>query len=204
VSGYKIIYEDDCLLVVDKPAGLLTVATPKKEKYTLSSLLNAYPAHRLDREASGLILFARTKKLRQILMEEFRLRRVKKRYIAFVQGALRQKNGAITRKVRDNPYEPAKLALTKYRVIEARNGFSVLEVVPVTGRTNQIRIHFKQLGHPLVGERRFAFAKDFRIKFRRVALHAADLGFIHPLSGRTMSFHSELPADMQEFLKKYH
>ncbi|OGX43082.1 MAG: hypothetical protein A3H41_01375 [Omnitrophica WOR_2 bacterium RIFCSPLOWO2_02_FULL_45_28] len=204
MSGYKIIYEDDCLLVVDKPAGLLTVATPKKEKYTLSSLLNAYPAHRLDREASGLILFARTKKLRQILMEEFRLRRVKKRYIAFVQGALRQKNGAITRKVRDNPYEPAKLALTKYRVIEARNGFSVLEVVPVTGRTNQIRIHFKQLGHPLVGERRFAFAKDFRIKFRRVALHAADLGFIHPLSGRTMSFHSELPADMQEFLKKYH
>jgi len=204
VSGYKIIYEDDCLLVVDKPAGLLTVATPKKEKYTLSSLLNAYPAHRLDREASGLILFARTKKLRQILMEEFRLRRVKKRYIAFVQGALRQKNGAITRKVRDNPYEPAKLALTKYRVIEARNGFSVLEVVPVTGRTNQIRIHFKQLGHPLVGERRFAFAKDFRIKFRRVALHAADLGFIHPLSGRTMSFHSELPADMQEFLKTHY
>ena len=204
MSGYKIIYEDDCLLVVDKPAGLLTVATPKKEKYTLSSLLNAYPAHRLDREASGLILFARTKKLRQILMEEFRLRRVKKRYIAFVQGALRQKNGAITRKVRDNPYEPAKLALTKYRVIEARNGFSVLEVVPVTGRTNQIRIHFKQLGHPLVGERRFAFAKDFRIKFRRVALHAADLGFIHPLSGRTMSFHSELPADMQEFLKTHY
>jgi 23S rRNA pseudouridine1911/1915/1917 synthase len=204
VSGYKVIYEDDCLLVVDKPAGLLTIATPKKEKYTLSSLLNAYPAHRLDREASGLILFARTKKLRQVLMEEFRLRRVKKRYIAFVQGALKQKNGAIAREVRDNSYEPAKPALTEYRVIEAGNGFSVLEVVPVTGRTNQIRIHFKQLGHPLVGERRFAFAKDFKIKFRRVALHAADLGFIHPLTGRAMSFHSELPADMREFLKTHH
>lgn len=203
MSGYKVIYEDDCLLVVDKPAGLLTIATPKKEKYTLSSLLNAYPAHRLDREASGLILFARTKKLRQILMEEFRFRRVKKRYIAFVHGAPKQKNGAISREVKDNPYEPAKPALTKYRVIEVRNGFSVLEVVPVTGRTNQIRIHFSQLGHPLVGERRFAFAKDFKIKFRRVALHAADLGFIHPLTGRTMSFHSELPADMQEFLKQH-
>ena len=151
MSGYKVIYEDDCLLVVDKAAGLLTIATPKKEKYTLSSLLNAYPAHRLDREASGLILFARTKKLRQILMEEFRCRRVKKRYIAFVQGALDQKNGTIARDVKDNPYEPAKPAVTKYRVIEARNGFSVLEVVPVSGRTNQIRIHFSQLGHPLVG-----------------------------------------------------
>lgn len=203
MSGYKVIYQDDCLLVVDKPAGLLTIATPKKEKYTLSSLLNAYPAHRLDREASGLILFARTKKLRQILMEEFRRRRVKKRYIAFVQGTPKQKSGAIARKVRDNPYELAKPALTKYRVIEARNSFSVLEVVPVTGRTNQIRIHCKQLGHPLVGERRFAFARDFKIKFRRAALHAADLGFIHPLTGRRMSFHSELPADMREFLKQH-
>ena len=203
MSGYKVIYEDDCLLVVDKAAGLLTIATPKKEKYTLSSLLNAYPAHRLDREASGLILFARTKKLRQILMEEFRCRRVKKRYIAFVQGALDQKNGTIARDVKDNPYEPAKPAVTKYRVIEARNGFSVLEVVPVSGRTNQIRIHFSQLGHPLVGERRFAFARDFKIKFRRVALHAADLGFMHPLTGKTISFHSELPADMQEFLKNH-
>lgn len=189
-------------MVVDKPPGLLTIATPKKEEYTLSSLLNAYPAHRLDRETSGLILFAKTKSIQQRLMDEFRNHKVKKSYIAFVQGAPKQKNGAISRKVRDNPYAPAKPALTKYRVIEARNGFSVLEVVPVTGRTNQIRIHFKQLGHPLVGERRFAFAKDFKIKFRRAALHAADLGFIHPLTGRTMSFHSELPADMQEFLRR--
>src|SRR3990167_5375300 len=113
-------------------------------------------------------------------MEEFRCRRVKKRYIAFVQGALDQKNGTIARDVKDNPYEPAKPAVTKYRVIEARNGFSVLEVVPVSGRTNQIRINF-----------------------RRVALHAADLGFMHPLTGKTISFHSELPADMQEFLKNH-
>lgn len=204
MSNYKIIYEDEAVLVVDKPPGLLTIATPKKEKYTLSSLLNAYPAHRLDRETSGLILFAKTKSIQQRLMDEFRNHKVKKCYIAFVQGAPKQKNGAISRKVRDNPYEPAKPALTKYRVIEARNGFSVLEVVPVTGRTNQIRIHFKQLGHPLVGERRFAFAKDFKIKFRRAALHAADLGFIHPLTARAMSFHSGLPADMQEFLKTHY
>ena len=203
MGNYKIVYEDEAVLVVDKPPGLLTIATPKKEKYTLSSLLNAYPCHRLDRETSGLILFAKTKGIQQGLMDEFRNRKVKKRYIAFAQGILKQKSGIISRKVQDNPYEPARPAFTKYRVVEARNGFSIVEVVPVTGRTNQIRIHFKQLGHPLVGERRFAFAKDFKIKFRRVALHAADLGFIHPLTGRAMSFHSELPADMQEFLKNH-
>ena len=202
MSSYKIIYEDDAILVVDKPSGLLTVATPKKEKYTLRSLLNAYPAHRLDRETSGLILFARTKKLQQILMDEFRKRQVKKRYIAFVHGVLKQKKGCIAFEIQDHSHHPAKPALTKYRAVEARNGFSVIEVVPITGRTNQIRLHFKQLGHPLVGERRFVFAKDFKIKFRRAALHASDLEFIHPVTGRTMSFHSELPADMQEFLKK--
>lgn len=187
-------------MVVDKPPGLLTISTPKKEKYTLSSLLNAYPAHRLDRETSGLILLAKTKGIKLRLMDEFRNRKVKKCYIAFVQGILKQKSGIIARKVQDNPYEPAKPALTKYRVIASRNDFSILEVMPITGRTNQIRIHFKQLGHPLVGERRFAFARDFKIKFRRVALHATDLEFAHPLSGKRMSFHSQLPADMQEFL----
>lgn len=202
MNSYKVIYEDGAILVVDKPPGLLSVATPKKEKYTLSSLLNAYPAHRLDRQTSGLILFAKTKKIQQLLMDEFRKRQVKKRYIAFAQGALKQKNGILTRKVQAHPHQPAKSALTKYRVAGLRNGFSIVEVVPITGRTNQIRLHFKQIGHPLVGERRFAFAKDFKIKFRRVALHAADLEFRHPLTGKTISFHSELPADMQEFLRR--
>ena len=136
-------------------------------------------------------------------MDAFKEKRVKKRYIALVQGKLKRKNAVISRLVQDNPYEPGKHAITQYRLLEERAGFSVVEVIPLTGRTNQIRIHFKQIGHPLVGERRFAFARDFKIKFRRVALHAADLGFMHPLTGKTISFHSELPADMQEFLKNH-
>lgn len=202
MSKYKILFEDEAIVVVDKPTGLLTVATPKKEKYTLSSLLCAYPAHRLDRETSGVILFARTKNIQQLLMDEFRKHTVKKRYIAFAHGRLPQKSAAINKKVRDNPFEAAKPALTKYKVLEFRRDFSVVEVVPVTGRTNQIRIHFKQIGHPLVGERRFAFARDFNIKFRRVALHASDIEFKHPTSGEKMCFHSELPVDMREFLYK--
>ncbi|MDO8749344.1 MAG: RluA family pseudouridine synthase [Candidatus Omnitrophota bacterium] len=200
-AGYKIIFEDDFILVVDKPAGMLTVPTPKKERYTLSSLLNAYPGHRLDRETSGLILFAKNRQIQQALMDAFKEKRVKKRYIALVQGKLKRKNAVISRPVQDNPYEPGKYAITQYRLLEEREGFSVVEVIPLTGRTNQIRIHFKQIGHPLVGERRFAFAKDFPIKFRRAALHASDLEFRHPLIGKVMSFHSDLPADMRDFLE---
>lgn len=203
MAHYKIMYEDDALLMVEKPSGMLTVATPKKEQHTLSALVKAYPAHRLDRETSGLIIFAKTKEIQQILMDEFRKRKVTKRYLAFAQGKVMPKTGIIDRKVRDNSYAPEKPALTKYKVVEYRNGFSVVEVMPVTGRTNQIRIHFKQIGHPLVGDRRFAFAKDFAIKFRRVALHASDLEFSHPLSGRIVSFHSDLPSDMQDFLNSH-
>ena len=190
-------------MVVDKPSGLLTVATPKKERWTLSSLLNAYPAHRLDRETSGLVLFAKTKRFQRSLMQEFRRRKIKKSYIAFAQGSVTPREASIAKKVQDNTFEPAKYAITRYKLLENRKGFSVVQVMPVTGRTNQIRIHFKQIGHPLVGERRFAFARDFKIKFRRVALHAGEIEFLHPLTGKKMSFHSDLPCDMQEFLKTH-
>jgi len=133
-------------------------------------------------------------------MDAFKEKRVKKRYIALVQGKLKRKNAVISRLVQDNPYEPGKHAITQYRLLEERAGFSVVEVIPLTGRTNQIRIHFKQIGHPLVGERRFAFAKDFPIKFRRTALHSANLEFEHPVTGKKMFFHCDLPMDMQSFL----
>lgn len=198
----RVVFEDDFIIVADKPAGLLTVPTPKNEKTTLASLLKAFPAHRLDRETSGLIVLAKTREIQDALAQEFRKRGVKKRYIAFVQGKMPAKAGTIDRKVQDNPYEPAKNALTQYRVLEFKKGFSVVEVVPLTGRTNQIRIHFKQIGHPLVGERRFAFARDFALKFRRAALHSAGLEFRHPRSGEWMSFQSDLPPDMGEFLER--
>ena len=200
MADYKIVFQDDYILVADKPPGLLTVATPKKEQHTLSSLLNCYPAHRLDRETSGLIVLAKDKNTQRILMDQFRERKVKKCYIAFVRGRLKNKKGVISRYVQDNPFEAPKYARTEYRLVEERKDYSVLEVVPLTGRTNQIRIHFKQMGNPLLGERRFAFARDFKIKFRRVALHSSNLGFNHPVTGKKMSFNCALPSDMQEFL----
>ncbi len=203
-----IVYEDDWLEVLNKPSGLLTIPTPKNEPRTLSSILNEdlkerglpyrlYPCHRLDRDTSGLIIYAKGKSMQKKLMEEFWQKRVKKAYIAFVQGRLPKDYGDIR-----YPIE-ARCAVTKYRVIEKRKDFSVLEVIPLTGRTNQIRIHFKQIGHPLVGETKFAFRRDFALKAKRVCLHAEKLEFIHPVTKKTISLAAPLAPDMQDFLKKH-
>ena len=193
----KVVFEDSDLMVVNKPAGLLVVPTPKNEKYTLTSLLKAHPCHRLDRETSGLIVYAKKKDIQARMIEAFRERQVKKKYIAFVQGFPSRPQGLINTRIE------GKEALTYYRVLEKRKeGFSIVEVSPVTGRTNQIRIHFKALGHPLVGERKFAFGKDFPLKFKRLALHAQYLEFNHPLSGKRLSFYAEMPEDMKNFLNQ--
>jgi 23S rRNA-/tRNA-specific pseudouridylate synthase len=94
-------------------------------------------------------------------------------------------------------------ALTKYRVIKEKKDFSVVTALPFTGRTNQIRIHFKQIGHPVVGESKFAFRKDFQLKAKRLCLHAASLEFIHPESKKIISLQAPLPKEMQDFLDKH-
>lgn len=206
MSGFRILYEDDHVIAVDKPAGMLVIPTPKGETNTLTGLLNreldsrgvaenAHPCHRIDRETSGLILYAKGKKAQQLMMEEFRHHRVRKSYLAFVHGRLGRKSGII-----DRPVENKKSA-TRYKVIEERKDFSVVEVEPVTGRTNQIRIHFKAIGHPIVGERRFAFAKDFKLKFRRAALHSHKIGFDHPVTKEPLAFTAPVPEDMTKFLE---
>lgn len=208
---YDIIYEDEQILVVDKPSGMLVIPTPKRETNTLTDLLNrdldsrgietnAYPCHRLDRETSGLIIYAKGKAAQQFMMDEFKKRAVKKTYIAFAQGSVKGPAGAITRNIYDRNKGRSIPAVTKYKVIERKGGFSVLEVEPVTGRTNQIRIHLKDIGHPIVGESVYAFRKDYKLRFKRVALHAHKIEFKHPATGEKMVFESPLPKDMKDFL----
>ncbi|MDD5356293.1 MAG: pseudouridine synthase [Candidatus Omnitrophica bacterium] len=200
-----IVYEDDSLLVVNKPAGVLTVPTPKQEKYTLTAILdnilkkrglkiNAFPCHRLDRETSGLIIYAKSRAIQDAMMRQFKDRLVKKKYIAFIQGLIKSPNGVIS-----FPIE-GKEAVTKYKLLQRRKGYSIIEAELKTGRTNQIRIHFKMIGHPLLGERKFAFGKDSRIKFRRAALHASEIQFAHPVNGSILSFSSRLPDDMNKLI----
>ena len=192
-----IVYEDDCLLIADKPSGLLTVPTPKNEDRTLTSILGLYPCHRLDRNTSGLIIYAKNKNLQQKMAEEFKKRKVKKVYVAFVNGSPLRREGVIENKIE------GMFAKTQYRVIERRNDFAVVQVKPFTGRTNQIRIHFKFIGHPILGEDKFAFRKDFKIKAKRLMLHASRLEFKHPLSGKVMVINSNIPQAMKNFLKEH-
>jgi len=208
MHNIPIVYEDGWLVVVDKPSGLLVIPTPKNESRTLTSILNAdliekeisyrlHPCHRLDRETSGLLVYAKGKAIQQKVMDEFKARRVKKTYIAFVAGNLSKNEGEIK-----NPIEGLN-SLTKYKVSGKKKGFSVVEVHPVTGRTNQIRIHFKQLGHPILGETKFAFRKDFLVKAKRLCLHAQSLEFMHPVTQKQLRLSSELPKDLKGFLEKH-
>jgi 23S rRNA pseudouridine1911/1915/1917 synthase len=203
----KITFEDDCIVVVDKPAGILVIPTPKNEKYTLTSILNEdfkerglnitlHPCHRLDRETSGIIIYAKGKKNQQKIMEQFKQHKVKKTYIAFVHGHLKTPKGVL----RD--YLEGKLAVTEYKILEHKPNFDIIELNPLTGRKNQIRIQFKKIGHPLVGERHFAFARDFDLKFKRTALHAQKIEFNHPKTNKHLIFKADLAKDMLGLIGK--
>ena len=209
---YKIVYEDEQIIVVDKPSGMLVIPTPHKETNTLTDLLNheldargvkinAHPCHRLDRETSGLILYAKGKAAQAAMMDEFKARAVKKAYVAFVHGRVKEKFGTIDRDIYNKSKHRKEKAETKYTVMEKREDFTVLEAVPLTGRTNQIRIHLTSIGHPLLGESVYAFRKDFELKFKRAALHATYLRFTHPVTKEVLEFKSPLPEDMENFLR---
>lgn len=211
------MYEDAHVIVFDKPSGLLSVPSPKKETHTLVTRVNEqfsskrvrlFPCHRLDRDTSGAILFAKDRKTLGGIIEAFRQHRIAKKYIAFVRGRPQPASGEIKIPIKDFHQKrfhqggPDQSALTRYRTKGTRQKFSVLEVEPVTGRTNQIRIHFSKIGHPLLGERLYAFGKDFDIKFRRVALHSAEIIFPHPATNKPIQVACELAEDMRKFLEK--
>lgn len=212
----EILYEDEYFVAFNKPAKLLVIPTPKKETRTLVNIVNKqytainafrlYPCHRLDRDTSGVILFAKGKRNQQIMMQGFKKASVKKKYVAFIQGHLKKNNGEIRSYIKDfeqrkyNKHSPPRLAITQYNVIQVQKKYSVVEVSPITGRTNQIRIHFSEIGHPLVGERKYAFGKDYDLKFRRTALHAKELEWVHPIMKKRIQIVAPLPEDMRNFM----
>lgn len=225
-----ILYQDKDYVVFDKPSGLLVVPDPRGLSKTLEDLVNEqcplteqgrlYPCHRLDRETSGVIVFARGKVNQERMMDEFRNGAVYKKYIAFVRGKMKKPAGEIKSVIRDfhqkkysrgikrfNDRSAAKqngkLAVTRYKVLAVKHLFSVVEVYPLTGRTNQIRIHLGEIGHPILGERLYAFGKDFPVKFKRVALHAGEIGFKHPLTGQKINVCAQLAKDMENFVNRY-
>ncbi|MEI8175357.1 MAG: RNA pseudouridine synthase [Candidatus Omnitrophota bacterium] len=200
-----VIYEDEWLVIVDKPSGLLVIPTPKNERHTLTNMLNEqlqkdgvtyrlHPCHRLDRDTSGLVIYAKGKAMQQKMMEEFKEHRIYKQYLAIVQGRVARPKGQISLPI------DGRESQTKYQVLEQKREYAVVEVLPVTGRKNQIRLHFAHIGNPILGDTRFVFRRNFTVKSKRLCLHAQSLQFLHPMTQRQVSVESRVPDRMQEFM----
>jgi RluA family pseudouridine synthase len=222
-----VVYEDENCLVFNKPSGLLVIPTDKEEHRTLVNIVNEqqkgdsslqfkgtvpfylHPAHRLDRDTTGAILFAKGKDRQQKLMQFFKDKQVHKTYIAFVHGRVAEPRGKIRIPIKDfhqrkfERHLPAQSALTHYEVQDYYKDFTVVKVMPITGRTNQIRIHFAKIGHPLVGEDKYAFRRDFALRFRRTALHALRLEWPNLAGGPMINVEVPLPKDMSDFLEQH-
>jgi 23S rRNA pseudouridine1911/1915/1917 synthase len=197
-----LVHEDAALIVIDKPAGLLTIADAGERDRTAYRMLRdwldaraagrVFVVHRLDRETSGLIAFARTGAAKEALQGQFKARTAERVYQARVEGVVRDDAGTLTsrlaedRSLRVRPVEtgrPGRAAITRYRVLERGRDETLLEVTLVTGRRAQIRAQLAAAGHPILGDRVYGARRD---PLRRLALHATRLGFLHPGGGRVV------------------
>jgi 23S rRNA pseudouridine1911/1915/1917 synthase len=226
VGQLQILFEDDLLLVVNKPAGLLSVPLPHGDPTpSVFSLLEdhfrghrhrrPFVVHRIDRDTSGLVLFAKAQRAQEALKDQFRRREPARVYLAIVYGhpnppegtwrdvLVWDKDSLIQRET--HPNDPrGKEAVANYRVVEALANTSLIEVKLHTGKRNQIRIQARLRGHTLVGEQRYTYGPaDLRpIDFPRQALHAHRLAFQHPADGRALRFEVPLPDDMAGLLAR--
>ena len=209
--GLSLVHEDDDVIVVDKPAGLLTIATERERTRTAYVHLMAHararrpPArifvvHRLDREASGLLVFATSPGAKTALQAQFAAHTVERTYLAVVEGRPAETAGTIAGRLLDDGPGPVRAttkpgrgraAVTRWRVFRAGERYSLLEVHLETGRRNQIRVHLAGIGHPLAGDAAYGGRTD---PLRRLALHAHVLGFDHPRTGERLRFVSPAPA----------
>lgn len=221
---FRVVWEDASLLVVEKIAGILTVPTDRDEDNTLLHEIGRYlsksqritkPAHvvhRLDRDTSGLLVFAKNPEVARALIAQFAARKPERIYAALVVGQMRENTGTfrsflttaddLDQYSTANPQE-GKLAVTHFEVVERLKGATLLRVKLETGRRNQIRVHFAEIGHPVLGETRYevARAKHPLWTQKRLGLHAQTLGFTHPLTGERILARSELPGAFVHFLQ---
>ena len=215
-----IIYQDEDIIVVDKPAGLTVHPAPGHPRGTLvNALLTLVPelaasrdrvrpgiVHRLDKDTSGLLVVARNERARTDLTRQLKEREVRKTYLALVQGIPQPAQGTIEAPIGRHPRNRKKMAVvaggreaeTKYRVREELGSFALLEVEPVTGRTHQIRVHLAAIGHAVVGDAVYGKRSSL---VERQFLHAWRLAFTLPSSGRLVEFESPLPPDLQAGLR---
>ncbi len=228
----KVIYQDSEILVIDKPSGWITnwANTTGSQPVVEDWIAKNYQlpifnfqefrhgiVHRLDKETSGLLLIAKTKESFENLQRQFKERIIEKRYMALVHGRLKQSFGLIDASVGRLPWRRDRFgvlpngreATTGYKVIKyidiKNEKFTLLELKPKTGRTHQIRIHLKHIGHPIVGDEFYAGRKTARQDRKwcgRLFLHAGYIKFVHPKTLNVLEINSDLPQDLNDILQK--
>lgn len=208
--GLTVLHEDKDIIVVEKPGGLLTMGTERDKSRTAHSILNEYVrkgdprsrnriyiVHRLDRETSGILIFAKSEAAKNFLQEHWQ--ETEKYYLAVVYGSPTPKTGTISSYLTENSAytvystpDPAvgKLSRTEYTVLKEAKGFSLLEIHLLTGRKHQIRVHMSEKGHPVVGDKKYGKGND---AYGTLALHARSLSFIHPVNGKRFTFTTGIP-----------
>jgi 23S rRNA pseudouridine1911/1915/1917 synthase len=215
--GLRIVHIDDAIIVIEKPTGLLSMGSDREKEKTAHRILNdhlkaanksprqqAFIVHRLDRETSGLMMFARSAAIQEKLQRDWK--NVTKRYLAIVEGTPTQASGTL----RDHLMESkslkvhrvangGELAITHYRVMRSFGVTSMLELTIETGRKHQIRVQLAAIGHPVVGDRKYGATND---PARRLALHSCELKFRHPVSGAPMEFQIELPDRLKALVRR--
>ena len=217
LKGVNILHEDDDIIVIDKESGLLSMGSKQERQMTAYKQLMDYVqsihpknrvfiVHRLDRDTSGVMIFARSKMVQQRLQKAWTEAVQERSYVALVEGVV-QKNGTITSWLtEDKTYmmhsspkpNHGQKAITHYKVLKTNRRFSLLKVNLDTGRKNQIRVHMQDLGHPIVGDKKYGSEIN---TINRLGLHANAIKFKHPVNGKVMKFESETPASFTRGFK---
>lgn len=214
LKGIAIVYEDDYLLVVDKEAKLLSIATDKERRETAYSIVSdylkrtdkeakVYVLHRLDRDTSGLMLYAKSPEVQETLQRNWDRMIQVRSYIAVVQGRPQPSEGVITSWLTEDKNfvmhsadfdNGGQKAITHYKTVKSIRKYTMLSLNLETGRKNQIRVHMQHIGHPIVGDKKYGSTTN---AIKRMALHAYELQFEHPVTGEVLEFKSPIPEKMQ-------
>jgi 23S rRNA pseudouridine1911/1915/1917 synthase len=218
--GLTILYEDQFLIVINKQAGLLSMATNKERDRTAYGILSDYVKkenpknkmfiiHRLDRETSGVMMFARSEKVQKLMQESWNDTTKQRTYVALVEGTPEPPTGTISSYLREskalivyssqNP-ETGQLSVTNYTVVKANEDFALLELELETGRKNQIRVHMQDIAHPIVGDSKYGATSN---PIGRLGLHAERLAFEHPITGEQLQFSAPIPKSFLAVVKTH-
>lgn len=217
----EIVYEDDDLLVINKQSGLVVHPAAGNQEHTLvnallgrkmelSDINKSRPGivHRLDKETSGLLVIAKNNAAHLKLAKQFAQHTITRKYIAIVCGRVEFDEDVIEAPIGRHPLKRKSMAVsfapntkyakTSYKTLKRSKNFSLLELHPFTGRTHQLRVHLAHLGYPILGDTKYGKNKNFS----RLALHAQEIGFVHPSTNKLIHFTSKLPVEFQDFIQK--